>query len=95
MTDSIFQLARKGGISQYLNGMYSMTEEQLEAFAELVRADERAKFGEPVAWKYEEKVWNSGEWTANTYSEAPPHQNPNLSAKCKNITPLYSVKDIV
>jgi hypothetical protein len=49
---SIVDIAKQAGAKEgetWCKGYYAFTSDQLEAFAELVRADERAKFGEPVA----------------------------------------------
>jgi hypothetical protein len=43
----------------------------------------------PVAWRYDEKTWAKDTYTS-IYSEAPPEQNPELTKRCVNVTPLYT-----
>jgi hypothetical protein len=94
---TIIEMAKKVGAIEYeyekpmydYDNEYTFTKNQLEAFAELIRADERAKF-EPVAWvTYRTKEWFG---KANGVGTFQYKQRVLGEAENYNI-PLYAIKD--
>jgi hypothetical protein len=88
MTDKLIEMAKQAGakfgnyhVMDTTTPAYVFVRDELEAFANLIRDDERAKFGEPVAW------YNPKNFIRTSNCRTPIETEPLYSKKGMNDEP--------